>query len=362
MAKLKELGDCHQLSAVDRTFFNTFVVAFHHSSAQWQLKTRIMSPSFFLEQAPSTSGSSHIHIVEFAVVQRRAVMLCSFRSEPATTDIAVVQQALLRLLDLQNNGIWLVTVPWFYDNRNLGPLFRPDGMVNINVLKQTITPRLRAAIAVRSTANGSAWRDDSTAVLAPANGRSPRLIVVWLRQSNRKGDSNIGKQLWCILNDFPTSLLPLQENDTITIAVEFCSSILHPWNDRRMTSKVLNHIRASDKQSFVLTVCADRLSRRQTEIVSAINYFQTTSTIWMFRGMADESGTATGVEWLDGAEQEMQLHQTMTSCKYNFSLQRMPPCLRTRQLTFFRHGDRTSALFLLQTHSHGHPHTGRRGR
>lgn len=48
MRALKQLARRHRLSAVDRIFYKTYIVAFHHSSAEFQRRQRILFPSFFL--------------------------------------------------------------------------------------------------------------------------------------------------------------------------------------------------------------------------------------------------------------------------------------------------------------------------
>lgn len=249
-------------------------------------------------------------------------MLVSFHGVPASEDIEIIQKALHNLLDLPAAGIWLVTTAWHYGSHSSGHLFRADGMVNVLVTNATITPRIRRAIAIRRTFSPcepvSIAPTITEPLLAsqPTIERPPCLLIIWIRQSNRRGDANIGKQAWYILGDLPVDLLPLQPNDEVIIAIEFCSSILHPWNDRTMPLKVLTHIRQSRKDTYILSACADRITRRREEISMIVNHFQQTSTIWKYRGLVEDTDEDEHTDWLDATEGEDRLQEALTNCTY----------------------------------------------
>ena len=328
MESLQSIAAQQEIVSVECDYFDTFVLAFHHSSPKAQLHARTLVPSFFL-QGISTMANPHINIVEYAVAGLRGVMLVSFRHMPTTEDIETVRVRLHNLLRLTKAGAWTVSKPWHYNSRRIGALFRPDGMVNFVVVKENITGLIKAE---QSKAKRSVLPVDQIMqlpVIESLEPRPPRHFVIWIRQSRRYKASNIGKQMWTILSNFPTELLPFQVEDALTVAIEFCSSLGHSWSERTMTSSVLKHVRRSGQQPFVLFAWPDRVTRRSEDVDVVRDEFEQVSATWMFRGSTDEftkesaarmsCGPAhqedrkSNTEWFSGAEQTHALRRALSA-------------------------------------------------
>ncbi|KAK5461285.1 hypothetical protein LTS15_003348 [Exophiala xenobiotica] len=230
---------------------------------------------------------------------------------------ALLQETLVqrakRALDLVTRsdyvtayGPMLTTFPVFYQ-KGQGPVFRTDGLTNISYATKYISPELRHCLN-----DNRRWSRPQQGTIPqvitegsdPSEPRRQRLIVIWLRKSGTATlGGSLGRQLWLIIQSWPSILTQLSPHDKITVVFEHCSSVKHGWDERRVRDHVFKWLGLHpDHESYILTAWADRLTRRVEDLGMVQESLKTSSTTWMVRQLQEHVEGDRELQWLSSVE------------------------------------------------------------
>ena len=155
-------------------------------------------------------------------------------------------------------------------------MFRPDGLFNHRFIDGVRSPRLLASLSVVNPKIPISICH----VPAPSESKRSSSVILFLRQSNGEQEEGLARQLWSILTSPFEGTFPLLDNTQLCIAVEVCSSSMHPYDDRPLLSRVLKR---SKGPFTILTANPDRMTRPKEDVQPIIAQLQRRQGRWITR-------------------------------------------------------------------------------
>ncbi|KAG0310689.1 hypothetical protein BGZ99_000211 [Dissophora globulifera] len=215
-------------------------------------------------------------------VKHSGAVLLAYLREPDAQDVGQALSATLH-----TGGFHFFTQPTKYSQlASRSSIIRLDGRLNVQVCDRVVAPMVRTAFHAsrRSTAVAAA-----APVLLQGNERRSNAevknCIIYVRSSTElQGDSgtSLERQLVQLLSRLDEVVDPMLIR-TVTIAVEFCSSSVHPWKSRKLLQSMLQ----DGAGSFVLVSAnPDRVTRRSFEVPEVVARLQQRDSEWWTLGAA----------------------------------------------------------------------------
>ncbi|KAK8237845.1 hypothetical protein HDK90DRAFT_464695 [Phyllosticta capitalensis] len=270
---LSLLSETFDMSSVNQTAKQNHFVLLHAGGKNWDHYCAVHAPStFWTTGLPQTCLKQIIIFHDRAIAALRNCIAVFFTRKPSDSELAKLIAHTKSTLLLSQGANLTVTEPCM----NTEIWFRPDGIIQHNVIDKLLSPLLRKAL--KSRKSGVQQPRPASQVTSTRNAHHERFTVVFFVRRSC-GDSFYStsplRQLCTMIEGLP-EFLGQSENSTFLILYELCSSSAHPMPNREIFEFL-----PAEGATWIITTNPDRLTRRSDEVKPITEHLQTSGGGWL---------------------------------------------------------------------------------